>query len=83
MDIMYVLSKPRRERDTMMLNARVDPSWIRQRTAQMADVAYTELKGISHFRFIFPTHVENGSPLSLANANISREQVASAVMFPR
>lgn len=51
-EIMYVLSSPSTESETMMLNARVDPSWMRQRMAQMKDVAYTALKGMSHFLFL-------------------------------
>jgi hypothetical protein len=36
---MYVLRSPNTDSETMMLNARVDPSWIRHRMAQMREVA--------------------------------------------
>ena len=40
MEIMYVLSKPKSESDTIILKASVDPSWMRQRTPQMKEVPW-------------------------------------------
>lgn len=37
-EIMYVDSRPRTDNDTMMLKAKVLPSWMRHRIPQMTDV---------------------------------------------
>ncbi len=38
MEIMYVDRRPRTESETMMLNTRVEPSWIKHKTLQTTEV---------------------------------------------
>lgn len=48
MQMTYVLKRPSSERDTRILKARVDPSWMRHKAATQMVVTYTELKGMFH-----------------------------------
>jgi hypothetical protein len=79
---MYVLRRLNKAIDAMILNARVDPSGIRLKSAVMAEAAKTAFSGMCHRLSILLSQDENGSPRSRAKAKISRLAVASVVIFP-
>lgn len=76
--IIYVLSRPNNESDTMMLKANSEPSTIRLRRTTTTEVTYTALKGTFHLGSILLWKLENGRPerRQWSNGSGMRERAA-------
>jgi len=70
-------------RDAIALNAVVEPMLIRESRIVIQNETITELSGMSQPGRTCARYFENGSPLSLAKANICLDAVATFVMVPQ